>query len=89
MCPFPYPGLAELRERYTWNIQPFSTTLKTLKTGITGLLASAHSSSSSSEGSDDETTAISTGRNTVTSTPKTQSGKPRVRVDLECAGRKV
>ncbi len=75
MCPFPYPGLAELRERYTWNIQPFSITLKSLKTGLSGLLASANSSGSSTEGSDDETTAMSTGRNTVTCSPKTQPGK--------------
>ncbi|KJH52693.1 TBC domain protein [Dictyocaulus viviparus] len=28
MAEFPYPGLAELREKHTWNIQPLSTTLE-------------------------------------------------------------
>uniref|UniRef100_A0A914W0D4 Rab-GAP TBC domain-containing protein n=1 Tax=Plectus sambesii TaxID=2011161 RepID=A0A914W0D4_9BILA len=40
MAEFPYPGVAELRERYTWNIQPFSSTFKLLRQQVSSILNS-------------------------------------------------
>ncbi|GMT24883.1 hypothetical protein PFISCL1PPCAC_16180, partial [Pristionchus fissidentatus] len=38
MSVFPYPGLAELREKYTWNIQPLSSTFKLFQKSVTNIL---------------------------------------------------
>ena len=38
MAEFPYPGLEELREKYTWNIHPLSTTLNLLRRSVTSAL---------------------------------------------------
>uniref|UniRef100_A0A0R3PI47 Rab-GAP TBC domain-containing protein n=1 Tax=Angiostrongylus costaricensis TaxID=334426 RepID=A0A0R3PI47_ANGCS len=38
MADFPYPGLAELREKHTWNIQPLSTTIKSFRKNVNSIL---------------------------------------------------
>ncbi|CAI4227107.1 unnamed protein product [Auanema sp. JU1783] len=38
MAPFPYPGLNELREKYTWNIQPLSTTFRLFQKSVSSIL---------------------------------------------------
>ncbi|ETN72993.1 TBC domain protein, partial [Necator americanus] len=38
MADFPYPGLAELREKYTWNIHPLSATFKLFRKSVTDIL---------------------------------------------------
>ncbi|GMR48484.1 hypothetical protein PMAYCL1PPCAC_18679, partial [Pristionchus mayeri] len=38
MSSFPYPGLADLREKYTWNIQPLSSTFKLFQKSVTNIL---------------------------------------------------
>ncbi|KIH46394.1 TBC domain protein, partial [Ancylostoma duodenale] len=38
MAEFPYPGLAELREKYTWNIHPLSATFKLFRKSVTDIL---------------------------------------------------
>ncbi|CAJ0601714.1 unnamed protein product [Cylicocyclus nassatus] len=38
MAEFPYPGLAELREKYTWNIHPLSATFKLFRRSVTDIL---------------------------------------------------
>ncbi|EYC39947.1 hypothetical protein Y032_0635g914 [Ancylostoma ceylanicum] len=43
---FPYPGLAELREKYTWNIHPLSATFKLFRKSVTDIL---HDDSSDGE----------------------------------------
>ncbi|GMS96004.1 hypothetical protein PENTCL1PPCAC_18179, partial [Pristionchus entomophagus] len=47
MSAFPYPGLAELREKYTWNIQPLSSTFKLFQKSVTNIL---HEDERESEG---------------------------------------
>jgi hypothetical protein len=39
MSEFPYPGISELRERYTWNIQPFSSTFDLLRQQVHSILS--------------------------------------------------
>ncbi|KIH51770.1 TBC domain protein [Ancylostoma duodenale] len=46
MAEFPYPGLAELREKYTWNIHPLSATFKLFRKSVTDIL---HDDSSDGE----------------------------------------
>ncbi|KAE9418885.1 hypothetical protein Angca_003409, partial [Angiostrongylus cantonensis] len=38
MAEFPYPGLTELREKHTWNIQPLSTTIKSFRKSVNNVL---------------------------------------------------
>lgn len=47
MAEFPYPGLAELREKYRWNIQPFSPTFKLLRRSVDDILHDDHSDKTS------------------------------------------
>lgn len=38
MAEFPYPGLAELRERFTWNVQPLSSTFRLFRSQVQQVL---------------------------------------------------
>lgn len=46
MADFPYPGLSELRDRYTWNIQPFSSAFRLLRQQVVSILKSDDESGS-------------------------------------------
>ncbi|KAF8370753.1 hypothetical protein PRIPAC_77182 [Pristionchus pacificus] len=70
MSVFPYPGLAELREKYTWNIQPLSSTFKLFQKSVTNILH------------DDERDNESNGGNLATDSPSKPTGTSKSEMAL-------
>lgn len=54
---FPYPGLEELRERYTWNIQPLSSNFKLFKSQVQQILQPGDEANALAPGAPGEGTA--------------------------------
>ncbi|CAO2582191.1 TBC1 domain family member 30 [Lemmus lemmus] len=59
MAPFPFPQLAELRERYTYNITPFPATVKPMS--VSGRYGKARDSDEENEPDDEDAVASAVG----------------------------